>query len=262
MENLFRIEDLVNNPSPRVPVCLCLDTSGSMGDVIDGTFQRTGQIRFIDGQRRELVQGGITAIDELQKGVESFYQELLSDEVAMYSAEVCIVTFNGEGAQLVTDFCNLERQSEIPRFRASGETPMGEAVNLSLDCLERRKEEYKQKGVDYFQPWIVLMTDGTPNGSQIELDRAIRRTTQMVQDRKLTIFPIGIGPNADMNTLQRFSPNRQPLKLKGTRFKEFFSWLSQSVSTTSQSLPGERIPLDLDHIETWADFAASHRPAC
>lgn len=30
-DNLLRLEDLVNNPTARVPVCLCLDTSGSMG---------------------------------------------------------------------------------------------------------------------------------------------------------------------------------------------------------------------------------------
>ena len=28
--DLLRIQDLVNNPTPRVPICLCLDTSGSM----------------------------------------------------------------------------------------------------------------------------------------------------------------------------------------------------------------------------------------
>ena len=28
--DLVRMEDLVNNPTARVPVCLCLDVSGSM----------------------------------------------------------------------------------------------------------------------------------------------------------------------------------------------------------------------------------------
>ena len=28
--DLLRMEDLVNNPTARVPVCLCLDVSGSM----------------------------------------------------------------------------------------------------------------------------------------------------------------------------------------------------------------------------------------
>ena len=38
--NLLRKEDLVNNPTTRVPVCLCLDTSGSMdGDPIIKTLE-------------------------------------------------------------------------------------------------------------------------------------------------------------------------------------------------------------------------------
>ena len=36
MDNLLRRKDLVENPTARVPVCLCLDVSGSMsGDPIN-----------------------------------------------------------------------------------------------------------------------------------------------------------------------------------------------------------------------------------
>ena len=45
---LLRVEDLVNNPTPRVPICLCLDTSGSMGRTVGGT--RTGEKVFSDGK--------------------------------------------------------------------------------------------------------------------------------------------------------------------------------------------------------------------
>ena len=42
--NILRVQDLVNNPTPRVPVVLCLDFSGSMGAVEDdGTLQDTGE---------------------------------------------------------------------------------------------------------------------------------------------------------------------------------------------------------------------------
>lgn len=71
------------------------------------------------------------------------------------------------------------------------------------------------------------MTDGVPNGSQPELERAISRTQEMVNTKKLTIFPIGIGDEADMDVLAKFSPKRSPLKLKETNFKEFFQWLSE-----------------------------------
>lgn len=224
---LLRMEDLVNNPTARVPVCLCLDVSSSMGG---------------------------TPINELNQGVRLLYDSIKEDEVAMYSAELCIVTFGGNGAKCIEDFASLEMQPTPPRLTASGMTPMGEAVNMALDLLEQRKKEYKDKGVDYYQPWLVLMTDGEPNGDSSELERSIQRTVELVSSRKLTVFPIGIGPRADMSTLNKYSPTRAPLKLQGLKFKEFFSWLSKSVSKTSQSTPGESVKLDFEGIKGWGEL--------
>lgn len=223
----LRMEDLVNNPTPRVPICLCLDVSGSM-------------------------QG--EPIDELNEGVRMFYNAIQEDETALYAAEVCIVTFGGNEAQCIADFASLERQPNAPILKASGRTPMGEAVNLGLDLLEQRKNEYKSKGVDYYQPWLVLMTDGAPNGDRNELSRAIERTENMVNQKKLSVFSIGIGRDADMDVLARFSPKRSTLKLKGLKFCEFFEWLSKSVSKTSQSVPGTSVPLDIDGVKGWAEL--------
>ena len=223
---LVRLEDLVNNPTARVPVCLCLDTSGSMGGM---------------------------PIDELNEGVRLFYEAIREDEAALYSAEVSIVTF-GENAQCIVDFASLEVQPNVPTLTANGMTPMGEAVNMALDLLEQRKDEYKDRGVDYYQPWLILMTDGAPNGDSTELSRAIERTVDLVNQKKLTVFPIGIGPDADMDVLAQFSPKRLPLKLQGLKFREFFSWLSKSVSKTSQSTPGESVKLDVDGIKGWGEL--------
>ena len=212
---LIRLEDLVNNPTPRVPICLCLDTSGSMA-AVEGACETTG-------------------------------------EVAVYSAEICIVTFDSK-ATCVMDFANLDRQEKIPQLRPTGDTAMGEGVTLALDLLKKRKQEYKDKGVDYYQPWLVLMTDGVPNGNPEQLNRAINRTRKMVDERKLTVFPIGIGNESDMSVLDKFSPGRKALKLQGMKFQEFFAWLSKSVSKTSQSMPGESIKLDVEGIKGWAEL--------
>ena len=223
---LVRLEDLVNNPTARVPVCLCLDTSGSMGGM---------------------------PIDELNEGVRLFYEAIREDETALYSAEVSIVTFGGD-AQCIADFASLEVQPNAPMLTANGMTPMGEAVNMALDLLEQRKDEYKDRGVDYYQPWLVLMTDGSPNGDSSELSRAINRTVDLVNQKKLTVFPIGIGSDADMDVLAQFSPKRPPLKLQGLKFREFFAWLSKSVSKTSQSTPGESVKLDVEGIKGWGEL--------
>lgn len=223
---LVRKEDLVNNPTARVPVCLCLDISCSM-----------------DGD----------PIEELNKGVELFYEAIREDETALYSAEISVVTFGHNGACLHQDFDSVERQ-QIPHFTAGGMTPMGEAINIALDCLEQRKQEYQDAGVDYYQPWLVVMTDGLPNGDASTLSIAVSRTAGMVNERKLTVFPIGIGAGADMGILRQLSPKRPPLRLKGLKFREFFAWLSQSVSRTSQSTPGEAVPLDVDGIQGWGEL--------
>lgn len=221
------IEDLVENPTPRVPIALCIDTSGSMmGDPI-----------------RELVAG-----------VNQFYEAIDEDDDAHDAAEVCIVEFNS-GAKVIQEFASVERLQRISSIAATGATSMGEGVNLALDTLEARKKLYNDSGVLYYQPWLVLMTDGGPNGSVSELEKAITRVTEMIGGQKLTIFPIGIGSGADMNVLARFSPTKPPLRLQGLSFKEFFEWLSKSVSRVSQSSPGQAPPkLDIQGLAGWAEL--------
>lgn len=252
--NKLRVDDLVNNPTPRVPIVLCLDTSFSMGAVEDdGTLEYTGEKIYRDGQEWDIVKGGTSRIAELQKGVRLFYDAIREDEIAQFSAEICIVTF-ADSAKCLVDFATIDRQENMPDFVANGETFMGEGVNLALDLLGQRKQEYKDKGVDYYQPWLVLMTDGEANGNEKELARAISRTNALINEKKMTIFPIGIGPEAGMETLKRFSPKRKPLRLKGLKFQEFFAWLSDSVSRTSQSMPGEKVELDTDAISGWGSL--------
>lgn len=212
----LEFDDLIDNPTTRVPVVLCLDISGSMM-----------------GEK----------IKELNVGVKQFFNAILNDEIAKYAADICIVTFSTT-ANIVMDFASIEKQiSSISNLelKASGNTAMGTAVNMSLDTLERRKKEYIEKGIDYWQPWLVLMTDGQPTEN---IDNATERTAQLLKANKLTVFPIGIGDGASMEHLRRFStPDRPPLKLKGLMLSEFFNWLGKSVQCTSQSTPGTSVKL-------------------
>ena len=69
--NLVRKKDLVENPTARVPICLCLDTSYSMGAIIDPeNTSFTGKTIFKDGQNWDIVEGGTSRIAKLQEGVE------------------------------------------------------------------------------------------------------------------------------------------------------------------------------------------------
>ena len=226
MANIFGLEDLENNPTTRIPVILCADVSGSMSGL---------------------------PIHELNEGVRTLYDSIKGDTTAYCAAEIAVVTFGGD-AKTHSYFTPLYNQPYAPNFTADGGTPMGEAVNMALDMLERRKNEYKRCGVTYYQPWLILMTDGQPNGSATELQRAKLRTVELVNSRKLTVFPIGIGRSADMNTLADFSPVNKPMRLKGLNFTEFFKWLSMSVARVAKSRPDELFSLDLNSIKSWGEL--------
>lgn len=245
---LSKDADLVNNPATRVPICLCLDLSGSMNTVEGGSYTETGKTEMIDGKLYSIVEGGETRITELEKGIKLFFDAIKEDEMAVDAAEVSIVGFS-DTAKTLLHFAHIEKQ-HIPDLQANGGTAMGEGVNLALHNLEERKKLYKENGVTYFQPWLVIMSDGENNGSPEQLEKAIEKVETLVNSKKLTVFAIAIGKEADMATLGKLSPKRRPMRLDGMKFKEFFEWLSKSVSRTSASQPGERIPLD--PIDDWA----------
>jgi uncharacterized protein YegL len=220
----LRKEDLLLNPTSRVPVALCLDISGSM----------TGE-----------------PIDELNEGIRLFFDALCSDVIAKTSAEVAIVTFSNQ-PEIKLDFQNLDRIEAPPTLTAGGYTDLGGGVSMALDKLETRKNEYKQAGIDYFQPWLVLMTDGQPTTENHLL--ASTRTLELEAQGKLVVFPIGVGSAADMKVLSMFSKRRQPLRLRGLNFPEFFEWLSKSVVRVSHSRPGEKVETDIGGIKGWAEI--------
>jgi len=239
MNDLILKKDwLVNNPTARVPIVLCLDCSPSMsGDA------KWGASPDLDG----------IPIDELNEGVQMFFNAVKNDDIAKMSAEISIVAFSSIIEQIL-DFDYIENITtpKVELEMQYGGTSIGNAVKKSIEVLESRKKEYSEAGVDYYQPWLVLMTDGSPtDDTHIEVSEEV---VKMINDKKLTIFPIAIGNNADLSVLKMFSPKRPPLKLKGLNFKEFFEWLSQSVSRVSQSTPGEKVELDVKGIAGWAEL--------
>lgn len=252
---VLRQRALVENPDARVPICLVLDASYSMSGIVSGDQIDTGRTHTKDGTTWRIVEGDnlVTRMDELNAGLDQFFKELLADTNARRAAEVCIVAFAGN-AEIIRDFEPLSENHIGTRLEVSdvGETSLGRGVELALKLLEQRKSEFQTAGVDYYQPWMVVITDGQPtDDSHKRVEPEVRK---LVESKKLTVFPIAVGGMEDLSGLAVISPGRKPLRLQGTKFRELFQWLSKSVARVSSSIPGEKVPLDTDGLSDWAEL--------
>lgn len=199
--------EFVENPENRCPVILLVDTSGSMA-------------------------GG--PIEALNEGLRTFKETVLEDEQASLRVDVAIVGFGP--VELVQDFVTID-QLNPPHLVAKGLTPMGEAISFALDLLESRKVTYRANGIQYYRPWVFLITDGAPNPDS-PWQQAAQRVKLAEQQRKLSFFAVGV-QGADMNTLSEVAPPiRPPLMLNGLDFKSMFLWLSDSMVRVSSSTVG------------------------
>jgi uncharacterized protein YegL len=210
---LDEVVEFAENPEPRCPCVLLLDTSGSM-------------------------QG--TAISALNEGLISFRDELLQNSLAARRVEVAIITFDSK-VDVVQDFVTVD-QFTPPQLTAQGLTTMGSGINKALDLIADRKAQYRSNGIAYYRPWIFMITDGEPQG---EFEDVVEKAAQRLQvdeaNKRVAFFTVAV-ENANMSRLGQITV-RAPLKLKGLNFVEMFVWLSASMSAVSHSKVDDQVAL-------------------
>jgi len=216
MSETPKIEEVVEfaeNPEPRCPCILLLDTSGSM-------------------------QG--PPINALNDGLVTFKNDLIKDPLASRRVEVAVVTFDNI-INIAQDFITADR-FEPSLLTAQGQTFMGTAINSALDMVQTRKAHYRTNGIAYYRPWIFMITDGEPQGEPTDvIEQAIRRINDDEANRRVAFFAVGV-ENANMERLQTISV-RAPVKLIGLNFTDMFIWLSRSAQAVSHSKVDDQVAL-------------------
>jgi uncharacterized protein YegL len=212
----MRIDEAVEfaeNPEPRCPCVLLLDTSGSMKGA---------------------------PIAALNEGIKSFKHDLIKDTLASKRVEVAVVTFDSK-VVVAQDFVTAD-QFDPPTLNAQGYTHTGAAIHQALDMIQARKEQYRANGIVYYRPWVFMITDGEPQGEPDDVVKiAADRIKEDEESKRVVFFAVGV-ENANMTRLGEIVV-RTPVKLKGLNFVDMFQWLSRSMQAVSHSKVGDQVAL-------------------
>lgn len=204
----FGATEFAENPEPRCPCVLLLDTSGSMKG---------------------------RPVAELNEGLIAFKGELMADTLAAKRVEVAVITFGP--VQVQNDFQTVDVFTP-PTLASSGDTPMGAAIEQAISLLDLRKQTYRTNGIAYYRPWVFLITDGAPTDPWKPAAEKVRAGEIA---KNFAFFAVGV-EEANLEVLAQIS-TREPLKLKELRFRDLFVWLSNSMKAVSRSTVGDQVTL-------------------
>ena len=153
-----------------MPVVLLLDVSGSMsGDKIDNLYDAT--VKMIE-----------TFADQSKKEIPY---------------KIAIITF-GDSVECHTRYTDAKDLSNLPRFHASGSTPLGTALLMAKDMIEDKDET----PLKWYRPAVVLVSDGQPNDNWHDPLKQFINDGRTSRCQRLSM---GIGNDADFSVLRDFA---------------------------------------------------------
>lgn len=198
-------EDLVQNATARLPICVCIDTSYSM----------------LRDQRMQ----------QANEGIREFIKAIAEDPCAVDAVEMCIISFGNESAQVVVPFQPVDKIN-FKDLVPAGKTPLGQATLFAINELNTRNAQYDSYGISKYKPWLILISDGEATD---DIALASQTLLKLQRDRDISVLCVGLGD--EPNSLAELHMNAEVIHLEKFQLGAFFRWMSTSAARISKQSP-------------------------
>ena len=168
-------------------------------------------------------------IEAVRNGMQTLLSALRQDPHALESAYLSVITFGSGVTQIVT--LTELGLFQMPTISASGMTPMGQALQLLVDCIGREVATTTATVKGDWKPIVFMMSDGGASDSLADGLAAIKAA------KIGTFIACAAGPGADLQQLKSITESVVHLDTADSQtIKAFFQWVSASIATTSQKV--------------------------
>lgn len=168
------------------------------------------------------------ADEEEQQSLQAIESSLRSNSLAAGKLDIEVLTF-GNGVQILQNWTEGSRFQAPQLPEADGDTPLYEALDLTINQLNERRQMYNQLGTSSYVGTIILVTDGAASDPE-KKDVVLARLHEMMRRKKVCIIPIGVGRKADTDELKEIADGTVLKAADAHNFSDAIRFLTDSMS--------------------------------
>lgn len=172
-------------------------------------------------------------IEAVNTGLQALLSSLRQNPYALESVHLSITTFDNR-VQKILPLTPLE-QVQLPTVSTpeSGATFMGAALEQIAEDVKNERIENSTTQKGDWRPILILLTDGKPS-DMLAFNNAAPQIKALNFGR---IVACAAGPKADPSHLKTLTNDVVSLDtMDAASFSQFFQWVTQTLSNTSQSV--------------------------
>ncbi len=200
--------DLINNKNRRLPICICIDVSSK-------AIRRESYLNTIGNCIKELMDN------------------ILSQPSMKASVDLFVMAY-AEKAEVKREFSSLTNHEDFELPRPGNEPNMFSSLDLCLQKLQQRLNEYKNTSLSRHHPIVVILSSGYTSESPDEYERKVENWKSLETSRILSVLPILIG-DGDDKLLRKMTADQKIANATKGNLSDLIREIGNSVEELSNS---------------------------
>lgn len=146
-----------------------------------------------------------TYLEFLHDAIKVLEHKLKKDYTLAESVDIAVIQVADQQAELIQDWTVAE-DFIVPTIVPKSSTALTSVALLqAIEMCEQRKKYYQHEGIDYYRPWIVIISDGKLADSSTTWQNAVDIVQIAIHKRKVFTMAVAINDNCPTVKLQQVS---------------------------------------------------------